>query len=376
MSIKTLLNRIRKNTGSISFEESKIGGISGYISTGSYALNRIISGDIHKGIPNGRVIIFGGESQSGKSLIAAEIASQALNKEKFDLIIYGDSEGGGLREFFQSRGCDLNKIEHIPLESVEDATVKILSTYQALKEEKLNNPDFKALFIVDSLGGLVASKLLTDAEKGKQAQDMGLRAKLINNLVKGCTMPALLSDCSIIFINHIYQDPSSLFASKIKNQSGGLGIQYMSSITIQSDKVLQKPENKEKDEIDTFYKGTKLKFFTTKNRIVKPFYESYVFIDFDKGISKYDGLLEPAIKLGFIEEGKQGYYIIPSWNPDKPIRKTKIFDEKYEEAWESFLEKFNEKSKEEMQYSRKEFDEIKKELLEESIEEKEEKVDE
>ena len=45
-----------------SFTESKYGDINNWISTGSYALNRIISGSIYKGIPSGRVIILGGES--------------------------------------------------------------------------------------------------------------------------------------------------------------------------------------------------------------------------------------------------------------------------------------------------------------------------
>jgi len=106
------------------------------VSTGSYALNRIISGDIYKGIPNGRVVIFSGESASGKSLFAAEITANALEHEDFDIIFYFDSEGGGLKSFFEGRGCDLDKIEHVPLENVEDATVKILAVYSQLKEER------------------------------------------------------------------------------------------------------------------------------------------------------------------------------------------------------------------------------------------------
>lgn len=362
MSLKTLLNGVRKTTGSVSFAESKLGDISGYINTGSYALNRIISGDINKGIPNGRVIILAGISQSGKSLISAEIAGNAL-REGYDIIFYFDAEGGALKQFFLSRGCDLKKIEHIPVENVEDATVKILSTFVELKAEKKENPKFRALCILDSLGALVTNKLYTDAEKGLQKSDMGGRAKLCNNLVKGCTMPALISDCSIIFVNHTYADPSAMYASKIKNQSGGEGLQYMSSITIQCDKTMEKPEDKEKENIATFYKGVKLKLFTTKNRLIKPFYETELFIDFDKGIGKYEGLLQPAIDYGFIQEGsKNGYYKVPSYSDKEDIKKTAIFDDP--KVWDSFLEEFNKKSMADMKYSQKDI--IEEEVIEET----------
>jgi len=393
MSLKTLLNKTRKVTGSESFATSRLGDISGYVSTGSYALNRIISGDIHKGIPNGRVVIFSGESQSGKSLIAAEITANALEEEDFDIVFYFDSEGGGLKSFFKGRGCDLNKIEHVPLENVEDATVKILAVYAQLKEERKvvdearkeiqkkiteleskkrpsekNKTDLveereklekkqplKAMCIVDSLGALVATKLITDAEKGKQVQDMGSRAKLCNNLVKGCTIPALISDATIIFINHVYADPSAMYASKIKNQSGGKGLQFVSSITIQCDKRVEKSEGEE----DTYYKGAHLKFFCTKNRLIKPFYQTEVYIDFDKGIGRYQGLLDDVVKYGFIEDNriKNGYFTIPSWSgkEEELIKKDNIFDTEYYEAWESFLEEFNTKSIKDMRYSSKEY---------------------
>lgn len=384
MSVKTMLSSLRKVTGSLSFEDSKLGIISRYISTGSFALNRIISGDIYKGIPCGRVIIISGESASGKSLIAAEIAHNAL-LDDFDIIFYFDSEGGGLNEFFKSRGCDVSKIEHIPVENIEDATVKILATYDAIKTEKASNEDFKALCILDSVGGLVGNKLITDAaNKGKQVSDMGGTAKLKNSLVKGCTMPALMTDVSIIFINHVYDDPSAMWAGKIKNQGGGKGLQYMSSITLQCDKVFEKPDDKDKEEFEIYYRGNRLKIFSTKNRLIKPFYETTVFVDFDKGIGKYDGLLDSAIKYGFIIDGskkeevseevekyvkeevkkknkkekeekkdKSGYYRIPTWDENKLIKKSKIFDPEYNDAWLSFLDKFNEVSKKDMQYSSK-----------------------
>ena len=368
-AVNGLLNKIRKRTNSTNISESKGGSVTDWISTGSYALNRICSGSVYKGIPAGRVVIFAGPSSSGKSLMSAEIAANALNHNEYDLIFYFDSEGGGMKEFFQSRGCDPEKIEHILLDSVEDATIQILNVYSEILEHKKDNPDFKALAIVDSVGALVPSKLINDAAKGKQAQDMGARAKLVNNLVKGCTIPALKTDMSIIFVNHTYDDPAALFNSKIKQQGGGKGLMYQCSLNIQTASKLEKSEDKDEE---GFYSGNVLKFFTVKNRYAQPFKEAEVHIDFRKGALKYHGLLEVAVAYGFIEQNG-AYYKVPSYS-DKQLRRKAILDSEESDAiWATFLDDLDKKSQDELRYSSAVLDpededmEVDKELLAQTL---------
>ena len=42
-----------------------------WLSTGSYGLNYLISGDFYRGVPMGKVTVFAGESGSGKSYIVS-----------------------------------------------------------------------------------------------------------------------------------------------------------------------------------------------------------------------------------------------------------------------------------------------------------------
>lgn len=392
MNANALLKRIRKNIGCESFSTSKLCLIDHFISTGIPALNRIMTGSIYRGVPSGRITIMAGVSQSGKTRVAAQTASHALTDNKYDVIFYGDSEGGGMKSMFESAGCDSSKIEHVPLENVEDATVKLLNILNEIKGERLaynekmspkferleelkeklakggkraegvdieisdlqseidTEPVFKALILVDSLGALVPNKMYNDADKGKQVSDMGSRARLINNMTKACTMPALISNTPIIFINHTYANPAEMYAGKINNQSGGQGLQLMSSITVQCDKKQEKAED---TKLDTYYKGSFLRFFTTKNRIIKPFYETEAFIDFSRGVHKYEGLLEAAIKYGFILDNtvKNGYYLVPSWSDSDLIRKDDIYLDEFSAAWETFINKMDEKSIADMSYS-------------------------
>lgn len=356
MSIDALLKDIRKTTESTTFENSKYGKITRWINTGDYGLNRIISGDIHKGIPSGKVILISGESQTGKSLIAAQIAANSINEEKFDHIFYFDSEGGALEKFFENRGCPKSKVEQILVENVEDATVKILETFSKIAEYKKKNPEAYFLCILDSLGALVPSKLYSDAEKGKQVADMGSRARLCNNLLKGLTIPCLKSDTAMIVTNHVYDDPSSMYPSKIKNQSGGKGAQYVARIILQCSKLYEKDE-----EGEASYKASVLKFFCTKNGFVKPFYETEMYLDFSKGSMKYFGLLKPAIEYGFIKNANDGKeerstearksskYFVPSYSKEEGFKLKNIVND--EKIWSTFLDEFNTKSKEVLSYS-------------------------
>ena len=380
MATSNFLKKLRKKTGSTSFKDSKYAESSHYINTGDYALNRIISGDVYKGIPSGRVIILAGETGTLKTVQAIKFAVNALNENDYDVVFYFDSEGGAPRDMVISMGGNPEDIEHIIVDSVEDATIKILTTYQSIVEEKKTNPDFKVLLIMDSIGATLTEKVNRDIEKNQLKSDMGGSAKLIGTMVRGCTIPALKSDASIIFINHIYKDPAAMCETKIQNQSGGLRLQYMSTVTIQCSKKLEKPEaekkksktkkNKEevvendevvenektqitKEKIEAFYSGSIMKFFTVKNRLCRQFIETEVYVDFKKGFGekKYLGLVEPALNYGIFTNKTQGYFQIPSLGETKYRRSQLEGGEKADEIWSKILDEFNEKSKEDLKYS-------------------------
>jgi RecA/RadA recombinase len=98
------------------------------------------------------------------------------------------------------------------------------------------------------LGALVADKLINDAvNKGRQAGDMGLTAKAKNSLMKAVLMPALKTNTSFVVVNHVYDDPSSMFPSKVKSQSGGQGLKYAAHLIIQCHKRFEKNENKKEE---------------------------------------------------------------------------------------------------------------------------------
>jgi len=102
MATSNFLKRIRKKTGSTSFKDSKYAEPTHYINTGDYALNRIISGDVHKGIPAGRVIILAGETGTLKTVQVIKLAVNAINENNYDVVLTGHTINDGLRVLLHS----------------------------------------------------------------------------------------------------------------------------------------------------------------------------------------------------------------------------------------------------------------------------------
>lgn len=379
MKLKDALKSIQKSTGAQTLNESSYAEVKEFLDTGSYALNRVLTGDIHKGIPVGRISTFFGVSGSGKSLIAANTAALALKNNKVDVVYIFDSEGGTLVNIFKQHGVDMDRVNHIPVASVEQCSTKMLQVYDELVKARQdylsdpdNNDDIRVLCILDSYGALAADKLMNDAvNKDKTAMDMGLGAKLKNNMMRGLMMRVVMSNATLIIINHEYQDPGAMFASKVHNMAGGLGIQFASHVQLQCEKLLVKSTDNEfmtgleNDNADVgFFKGNRMRFFVVKNRVCKPAYQATVYIDFNTGIAKYDGLVEDAVKMGYLSEVRGGY-TCPTYNQGKRITYKELISK--DDIWNTFLEDFNNKSKEMMEYSNsttQALDEIEKDIEE------------
>ena len=144
-----------------------------WISTGSYALNYLVSGDFHKGVPMGKVTVFAGESGAGKSYFAsANIVKAAQDQGIFVVLI--DSENALDESWLQALNVDTDESKLLKLSmSMIDDVAKTISTfmkdYKAMAEE--DRP--KVLFVIDSLGMLLTPTDVDQFDKGDMKGDMG-----------------------------------------------------------------------------------------------------------------------------------------------------------------------------------------------------------
>jgi recombination protein RecA len=288
---------------------SKLSNIEEWISTGSYALNKVISGSYYKGLPRGRIVSLGGSSGVGKSFICGCCMREA-QKMGYKVIVF-DSENAIDKDFLGRIGVDVSEVLLITVNTVGDVKLKGIQLMRKFHEKY---PDEKMFIVIDSIGNLMTEKEFnTDIEANKDVSDMGLRAKQLRVLAKAFTHEVARTKSAMIVTNHTYEKPNpynpALPSTTVMN--GGEGFVYSTSAIIFLKKYLEKEE--EKDSVSKKNKkvitGAKLIAHTEKNRFVPQGAEAEIYLSFEKGMNKWYGMLSDAMEHGFVEQGGAWYTV-------------------------------------------------------------------
>lgn len=315
---------------------------SDWIDTGSKALNAIISGSLYKGIPVGRITGFSGPSGAGKTLIINKILANA--QKKGYIAVIWDSEVAVDKDSARNVGMDLKKTKYYPVETIEDCRNQISTFLDAVIAA--NDPKLKFIISIDSLGNLASSKEIEDARKGKDAADVGQRAKATKSMMRSITYKAAKAGVPILFSNHIYEG-MEMFPSLIKNQAGGKGPVYLASILVQlatrQEKTSENP-NESSIAIANNVSGVTMSAMTVKNRIVPPFLKTELYLNFRTGLDVNTGVFDLAVAFGVLEQTGSTY----QFNGEKLGYRKNI--EKDPSFWEKICPVIEQKLNEELKY--------------------------
>lgn len=176
--------------------------ISGFIDTGSYAFNALLSGTIHGGMPNNKIIGIAGESATGKTYFALGIARQFLQDNVDAAVLYFDSEQAVTSDMINERGLDPKRVAVFPIATVEQfrhQLLQILDGYGKLTKEQQK----PMMVILDSLGMLSTSKEMNDGLEGKEVRDM-TRSQVIKSVFRTMTLKLGKLGIPLIVTNHTY----------------------------------------------------------------------------------------------------------------------------------------------------------------------------
>jgi len=259
-----------------------------WISTGNYALNYLISGDFHKGVPMGKVTVFAGESGAGKSYFAsANIVKNALEQGIFVVLV--DSENALDEAWLQALGVDTDESKLLKLSmSMIDDVAKTISTfmkdYRAMAEE--DRP--KVLFVIDSLGMLLTPTDVDQFDRGDMKGDMGRKPKALTALVRNTVNMIGSYNVGMVCTNHTYAS-QDMFDPDDKI-SGGQGFIYASSIVVAMRKLKLK-EDEDGNKVSDV-RGIRAACKVMKTRYAKPFEGVQVKIPYESGMDPYSGLLD------------------------------------------------------------------------------------
>jgi RecA/RadA recombinase len=262
--------------------------VTGFVDTGSYAFNALLSGSLYGGIPNNKIMALAGESATGKTYFALGVGKKFLDDNPEGVILYFDTEQAVTSDMIRERGMDPSRVAIFPVATVENFRHQAIS----IVDKYIENKDKKPVFVVlDSLGMLSTEKEMTDTADGKLTRDM-TRAQVIKATFRVLTLKLGKAGIPLIMTNHTYTVVGAYVP--MKEMGGGSGLKYAAST------IVYLTKKKDKDGTDIVGGIIKCKLY--KGRFTKENKEVEVQLNYDTGLNLYYGLVPIAIKYGIFKK--------------------------------------------------------------------------
>jgi len=287
-SMNDFLKDIIKETGneyaSLVSEGVEAGDVDEFIDTGSYIFNGLLSGSIYGGLPANKITALAGESATGKTYFLMGMVKNFLDANPSSGVIYFESESAITKQMVIDRGIDPERMVILPVTTVQEfrtQALKVLDRYLQ-QDVDIRKPMFICL---DSLGMLSTTKEVEDTSDGKETRDM-TRAQVLKAAFRVLTLKLGKAKVPMVVTNHTYDSVGSLFPTK--EMGGGSGLKYAASSII----YLSKKKEKDGTEVigNIVHCKNHKSRLTIENKMVD------VRLTYDKGLDKYYGLLELAVK--------------------------------------------------------------------------------
>ncbi len=288
--LRDFISEIGDENTSIAADGMSAGEFSGFVDTGSYALNAVLSGSIYGGIADNKVTGFAGESSTGKTFFVLGIVKNFLDKNQDGFVVYYDTEAAVTKDMMESRGIDTTRVvisEQETIQKFRHHAIKIIDSYVAKPENK--RP--KMMMVLDSLGMMSTTKELEDSTEGKETRDM-TKAQVIKAAFRVLTLKLARAKIPLIITNHVY---AAVGAYVPTNEiSGGSGFKFAATTIAML--------SKKKDREGTDVVGNIVTVKMYKSRLSKENQMVHVRLSYASGLDKYYGLAEIAEEAGVFEK--------------------------------------------------------------------------
>ena len=308
--------------------------VGGYIDTGSYVFNALLSGSLFDGLPDNKITCLAGESATGKTYFSIGIVAQFLAANPEGVVLYFDTEQAVTSDMFTDRGVDPKRIAVFPVETVEDFRHQCLTIVDKVlaTDESERKP---MMIVLDSLGMLSTAKELNDVAEGKNTRDM-TRAQVIKGTFRVLTLKLGKAKIPMLMTNHTYDVVGAYVPTK--ELGGGSGLKYAASTIV----TLSKKKDKQDDEVV----GNLITCKLYKSRLTKENKIVQVQLNFDSGLNRYYGLVDLALDCGIFKKNSTKIEL-----PDG----TKVFEKHINEEPQKYftdeiLKQIDEKVQEEFKY--------------------------
>ena len=270
-------------------EGVEAGDVDNFIDTGSYVFNALLSGSIYGGLPANKITAVAGESATGKTYFVCGMVKSFLDANPNAGVLYFESESAITKQMVIDRGIDPERMVILPVTTVQEfrtQAIRVLDDY--LKQDESDRQPI--MLCLDSLGMLSTTKEVDDTAEGKETRDM-TRAQVLKAAFRVLTLKLGKAKVPMIVTNHTYDVVGSMFPTK--EMGGGSGLKYAAS------SIVYLSKKKEKDGTEVI--GNIVHCKNHKSRITVENKMVDVRLTYDKGLDKYYGLLDLALKYGIFK---------------------------------------------------------------------------
>ena len=287
--LKSIAQQAGNEYASLVADGVEAGDVDSFIDTGSYIFNALLSGSIHGGLPSNKITAIAGESATGKTFFVMGMCKNFLDANPDAGVIYFESESAITKQMVIDRGIDPQRMVMFPVTTVQEFRTQALKVLDKYLEQ--NEADRKPILLcLDSLGMLSTTKEVEDTADGKETRDM-TRAQVLKAAFRVLTLKLGRAKVPMVVTNHTYDVVGSMFPTK--EMGGGSGLKYAASTIVYLSK------KKEKDGTEVI--GNIVHCKNHKSRITVENKMVDVRLTYDKGLDKYYGLLDLALKYGIFK---------------------------------------------------------------------------
>ena len=288
--LKDIIKETGNEYASLVSEGVEAGDVDSFIDTGSYVFNALLGGSIYNGIPANKITALAGESATGKTFFVLGICKHFLDKNPDGGVIFFESESAVTKELIEDRKIDSKRMVIMPVTTVQEfrhQAITVLDKYNS-QDPSDRKP---LLMILDSLGMLSTTKEMEDTAEGKETRDM-TRAQIVKAVFRVLTLKLGKAKVPLIITNHTYDVVGSMFPKK--EMGGGSGLKYASS------SIVYLSRRKEKDGTEII--GNIIHCKNYKSRLTRENALVDVRLTYDKGLDRYYGLLDLALKHNIFKQ--------------------------------------------------------------------------
>ena len=317
--------------------------VSDFLDTGNYSLNYICSKRLDGAIPMHRITSLYGRSQTGKSLLIANINKDPRIKRT---IIFESEGGGNCRSLFEFVQSPYEKVRIVPIQTftsykiskkdgkIEEVSEKelpaklendnyifkrgLISSIKGILNRLIyNHNEEEILLAIDSLGNVKSVRQLSGG------YDMGMTGQNLGDLFSSIDSLLEEAHCTLVFTNKVYNSMDE-YTGFI--QKGGESVIYNPSLSIELTNMAMNDQNA-KELSSTDINNEKLsrksaigsclsvvRGRVTKSRFGTTNKNTTYLMDADFGIVRNSGLFEMLMDYGLCTRSGSTYSIPALWD--------------------------------------------------------------